>query len=91
VSQTDPYFQVIIDNLDFCRIHKGPFLLAYVIMPTHLHLVTGNEGNTTLSDIMRDFRQFTSRNIRKLLEADGRQIFLDIFRRAARRATKFFH
>ena len=83
VFQSDSYFQVIIDSLNYCRIHKGLFLLAYVIMPTHLHLVTSNEENTTLSDIMRDFRQFTSRNIRKLLEADGRRAFLDIFHHAA--------
>jgi hypothetical protein len=32
---------------------------------------------------MRDFRQFTSGNIRKLLEASGRRAFLDIFHHAA--------
>jgi putative transposase len=83
VFQAEKYFEVIIESLKYCRIHKGLFLLAYVIMPTHLHLVTSNEEYTTLSDIMRDFRQFTSRSIRTLLEADGRLAFLDFFRRAA--------
>jgi REP element-mobilizing transposase RayT len=84
VFQEDKYFEVIINSLKYCRIHKGLFLLAYVIMPTHLHLVTSNEEYTTLSDIMRDFRQFTSRSIRSLLEDDGRRIFLELFSRAAK-------
>jgi len=52
-------------------------------MPTHLHLVTTNEEWADLSDIMRDFRQYTSRGIRKFLESDKRFIFLDLFRKAA--------
>jgi len=84
IFQEDKYFMVIIESLKYCRIHKGFFILAYVIMPTHLHRVTSNEENTTLSDIMRDFRQITSRSLRTLLEADGRVLFLDLFSRAAK-------
>ncbi len=83
IFQEDKYFKVIIESLKYCRIPKGLFILAYVIMPTPLHLVTSNEEYTTLSDIMHDFRQFTSRSIRTLLEADGRKVFLELFGRAA--------
>jgi putative transposase len=81
--QSEKYFQVIIDSLKYCRLYKGLYLLAYVVMPTHFHLVTSNLENTTLSDIMRDLRQFTSKQIRKLLEMDGRTVFLNLFARAA--------
>jgi len=56
IFQDDYLFRIIIDSLQFCRNQKGLFLLGYVIMPTHLHMITSNEENTTLSDIMRDFK-----------------------------------
>ncbi|MBN2202396.1 hypothetical protein JW777_10610 [bacterium] len=83
VFQEDKYFGIVIESLNYCRANKGLFLLAYVIMPTHLHLVTTNEGWTNLSNIMRDFRQYTSRGIRNLLESDNRFLFLDLFRKSA--------
>lgn len=88
IFQEDKYFKAIIESLKYCRIHKGLFIFVFVIMPTHLHLVTSNEEDTTLSDIMRDFRQFTSRSIRTLLEVDGRMVFLELFRRAAENRPK---
>jgi len=88
VFQADVYFQIIIDSLKFCKTNKGLFLLAYVIMPTHLHLVTAQSENTTLSEIMRDFRQFTSKQIRKQLDADGKKVFLNLFAKAAANLPK---
>jgi putative transposase len=88
VFQADAYFRTIIDSLKFCRLYKGLYLLAYVIMPTHLHLVTANSEQTTLSEIMRDFRQFTSKQIRRLLEEDGRTVFLELFKNAAKNLIK---
>jgi REP element-mobilizing transposase RayT len=40
VFQEDKYFQVIIDSLKYCQDNKGLYLLGYVIMPSHLHLIT---------------------------------------------------
>ena len=57
-------------------------------MPTHLQLVTANSEQTTLSEIMRDFRQFTAKQIRKLLEMEGRTVFLTFFAKAAENLTK---
>jgi putative transposase len=88
IFQSEMYFQTVIDSLNFCRLNKGLYLLAYVIMPTHLHLVTANSEQTTLSEIMRDFRQFTAKQIRKLLEMEGRTIFLNLFAKAAENLTK---
>ena len=88
VFQSDMYFQTIIDSLKFCKLNKGLYLLAYVIMPTHLHLVTANSEQTTLSEIMRDFRQFTAKQIRKLLEMEGRMVFLNLFAKAAQNLKK---
>ena len=41
-----------------------------------------------LSDIMRDFRQYTSRNIRELLEKNDQVFYLKIFKKAAKLLPK---
>ena len=88
VFQDDCYFNIIIDSLQYCRKNKGLFLLGYIIMPTHLHLITSNEDNTTLPEIMRDFKNFTSKKIREQLEKDGRKIFLRVFERSVEKFKK---
>ena len=55
VFQDDCYFRIIIDSFQYCRENKGLFLLGYVIMPTHLHLITSNDDNTTLPEIMDEW------------------------------------
>lgn len=88
VFQDECYFNAIIESLKYCRQHKGLHLLVYVIMPTHLHLVTSNSENTSLSAIMRDFRHYTSSAVRGLLESDQRHHFLQIFQKAALNLTR---
>ena len=83
VFQDECYFNAIIESLKYCQQHKGLYLIGYVIMPTHLHLVTSNSEHTTLSAIMRDFRHYTSSTVRDLLEADQQHRFLKIFQKAA--------
>ncbi len=49
-------FDIIIDSLKYCQKEKGLQLVAYVIMPNHVHTILGaNDAN--LSDILRDFKQ----------------------------------
>ena len=78
-----PYFQIIIDSLKFCQSNKGLRLNAYVIMPNHIHLIVQTESGVNLSDVMRDFKRYTSRAISKQLEADNQRLFLGIFAKAA--------
>jgi len=67
----DSYYRLIIDSLNFMQ-RRGDFaLIAYCIMPTHLHLVLQVSGEKNISDIMRDFKKYTSFRIRKRLENDG--------------------
>ena len=54
----------IITSLKYCQQHKGLQIYAWCIMPSHLHLVVSvKDGTNTLSDVMRDFKMFTSRRI----------------------------
>ena len=83
VFQNDKYFDIIIDNLQYCRENKGLLLLGYVIMPTHLHVITMHNNKTTLSDLMRDFKSYTSKEISKQMSSDGKEWYLKKFKSAA--------
>lgn len=88
VFQDETYFNIILESLNFCRKQKGLYLLGYIIMPSHLHLITSNRTETTLSDIMRDFKAYTSRNIREQLEKDKRNNYLRILEYSAKNLPK---
>jgi putative transposase len=59
------YRKIVIDSLAHCQREKGLRLHAYVIMSNHLHMIISRSGATehTLSDILRDFKKFTSKQI----------------------------
>lgn len=59
---------IILSSLRYCQAHKGLVLFAYVIMSNHLHLIAHAEENYRLSDILKDFKRFTSTKIRRLIE-----------------------
>ena len=60
------YRDIIIESFDYCRKQKGLKIYAYVIMSNHVHCIVSTENN--LSDIVRDFKKFTSKKIIKLVE-----------------------
>jgi putative transposase len=83
IFTSEAYFNIILDSLKYCQGNKGLNLIAYVIMPEHIHLVTSNLEEVTLSDIMRDFKRFTSKEISSQLERDKKSILLEVFKRYA--------
>ena len=59
-------------------------MYAYVIMSNHIHLIIQAEDNN-LSDILRDFKKFTSRSILKMIQTESesrREWILDRFKNA---------
>jgi len=60
--------EIVIDSLKYCQQHKDLQIYSWCLMPGHLHLVasSGSEKHT-LSDIMPDFKKFTSKNIVKTI------------------------
>ena len=79
----DDYAQVILRNLDFYRVRSGFRLLAYVVMPTHIHLIIVPKLGCTVSDIMRDFKKYTAREIVRLLQERKQLDILAEFREAS--------
>lgn len=74
----------IIDSLRFCQKEKGLTLFGYCLMPSHLHLIARAEGEFSLSEILRDLKKFTSKEIIKQIENESesrRDWMLDYFRK----------
>ncbi|NMM48441.1 REP-associated tyrosine transposase [Marinigracilibium pacificum] len=66
------YINILIESLKFCQINKGLEIYSWVIMSNHLHLIVSSEkGN--LSDIIRDFKKFTSSKIIKAIQNNGKE------------------
>ena len=81
------YCDIIVDSLNFCHKNKGLVIHAWVIMSNHLHLIVQSE-NENLSDIIRDFKKHTSKEIIKSIKADEesrREWLLWMFERAAKK------
>ena len=57
--------RIVTDSLHFCRKHKGLCTNAYVIMPTHIHVILFDEqfDNERLKTSLADFRKFTGRSL----------------------------
>ena len=63
------YVETVLDSLRFCISEKGLNLHAWCLMSNHIHLiVSAKKGN--VSDVLRDFKKFTSATILKQIESN---------------------
>ncbi|TXK27239.1 transposase [Pontibacter qinzhouensis] len=61
------YAEEIVHNLNYCSNKKGLEIYSFCLMPSHLHMIcSAGEGN--LSNILRDFKSYTSKRLLKLVE-----------------------
>ena len=81
------YRDVVIESLDYCIKNKGMILFGYVIMSNHIHLIIQSE-NGKLSDLIRDFKKFTAKNILEKIQnspESRREWMLERFKLAAQK------
>jgi len=57
------YKHLIVDSLNYCIANKGLKVYCWCLMSNHLHLIAGAGDEGNLSDILRDFKKFTSKEI----------------------------
>lgn len=63
------YRDIIISSFQYCRQHKGLQIGAYVIMTNHVHVIwTATRQN--LSDVLRDFKTYTSKAITQSVKSE---------------------
>lgn len=59
------YIYTFMESLEYCQQHKGLVVYAYVVMPSHVHLLISAEDGANLSSIIRDLKKYTSQKILK--------------------------
>ncbi|MES2240435.1 MAG: transposase [Bacteroidota bacterium] len=78
---------IIINALKYCQENKGLEIYAYCLMSSHLHLLCKATNGFILSDIMRDFKRFTSKKIIETIQDEPesrREWMLDYFQNASK-------
>jgi REP element-mobilizing transposase RayT len=85
---------IVLASLAHCQKEKGLIIYAWVIMPSHLHLIIGT-SKEPLEDIMRDFKKYVSKSIIKeldIINESRKEWLLRAFSKSAqqyKRETKF--
>ena len=80
-----PYFKIMRDSLNYLRENRDVLVHAYVIMPTHIHVIL-TAMKDDLSAVIRDFKRFTARSIEKQAEEDGNKLLTWLFHNCGRDA-----
>jgi putative transposase len=77
--------QIVVGSLNFCHAQKGLRINAFVIMPTHLHLICFDErfDASSLETTITEFRKFTGRRIADFCARHMPACFNEAFRAAA--------
>lgn len=83
------YAQIVLDSLSWLQKARKILLFAFVIMPSHLHLILKPE-NKTIDEILQDFGSFTAHTILHQLRKDKRDDLLKLFHEQ-RRDTRHQH
>ncbi|TRX51580.1 transposase [Fulvivirga sp. M361] len=83
------YREILVDSLAYCQRYKGLMIHAWCIMTSHVHLIVSAAEDGELSTIIRDFKSFTSRQLRKCIETNPtesrRKWLLWMFERAGKK------
>ena len=82
---------VITNALRHCQEKKGLEIDAYCLMSSHLHLLCKGTEGFILSDIMRDFKKFTSKQIVKTIQDEPesrREWMLEYFQKSCEHLKK---
>ncbi len=73
---------LIVDSLKYCQEKKGLEIYGWVLMSNHFHMICSATEGTILSDILRDFKKYTSKNIVKQIKEESesrREWMLSLF------------
>lgn len=66
----DRYGYIMVDSLNYCIEHKGLVVYAYVIMPSHVHMLISSHGEP-IPVIGRDLKKFTSKRFAEAMMDSG--------------------
>lgn len=79
------YRDIFLDSIRYCQKEKNLQVHSWCIMSNHVHFIV-SANNNNLSDVLRDFKKFTSKQIIKAITENKhesrREWMLDIFKKA---------
>jgi putative transposase len=90
VFTRENYRDIFIESIKYCQKEKGLIVYAWVLMSNHFHIIARAGEGKDLSDILRDFKKHTSREIIKAIDdprESRRGWMLWLFRSAGQRNT----
>ncbi len=67
------YADILVESLRYCQLNKGLNVHAWCLMSNHIHLIVSTNEPITLSEVLRDFKKFTSTNIIKAIENNTKE------------------
>jgi putative transposase len=70
LGNIDGVYNIISKSINFHAEKTNARILAYVLMPSHIHLVVQINGRI-LSSFMRDFKKFTAQKALSSLQSNG--------------------
>ena len=76
VFTTSACCDILVESLQFCRLHKGLQLYGWVIMPNHFHAIVSAPD---LSGTLADLKKFTARRLLDQVDKEGREWLLNQF------------
>jgi putative transposase len=80
------YQKIIIETLQYYIKNKTLNIYSYCIMSNHIHLIANVDMEFSLSDVVRDFKKYTSRKIIETIQTEPksrREWLLAYFEEAA--------
>jgi len=62
------YKHIIVDSLNYCIANKGLNVYCWCLMSNHMHMIASATEGNNLSDVLRDFKKFTSKDLIRTLK-----------------------
>jgi REP element-mobilizing transposase RayT len=78
------YRQIFLDALSHIRTAKHTRLNGFVLISSHAHAILWPDPGINLSDVVGDFKRFTSRKISQEAERQNATELLAVFKKARR-------
>jgi len=75
--------RIIADSLNYMRVQGWIRLHVFVIMPNHIHIIVRFLEGHILSDVIREFKKHTSKQIIRQYQAEDNQRVLTFLERMA--------
>jgi len=87
VMQDDAYKMILINAIKYYQEKRGMVVYAYCIMKNHVHMIIQSNGMETVSEILRDLKKYSAKEIIKSLEIENSEYskrYLKIFQEAGK-------